>query len=231
MLLPLKKLLLKEFDSYLGPKGFKRRSDRFYGDRYDRPITGGRQSLLIASHLRKPALVLDPALAGIRLDEVEEEVFRYEEKTQLISDHDALQRNTIGLRLDAGELISIASNRYTVTSERDCEVLGQKYAREMLERAERFWSDFSSLDAILSVLKQVTGKGRDYAGTDLFASERAIVLTKQQHGVRAALELAEEITTQLADSNRNDLITWLHRAEDVWGYPAKVAQKPPDRSL
>jgi hypothetical protein len=217
MPLPFKKQLLKEFDTYLGPRGFKRRSDRFYGDRYDRQGVGGRQSLSIASHLRKPALVLDPAFAGIRLDAVEEEVFRYEEKTELISDHDALQRNTIGLRLDARELINIASNRYTINSEKDCEIVGQRYIREMLERAERFWSDFSSIDVILSVLKQVPGKGRDYAGTDLFASERAIVLAKQQHGMRTALELAGEITTRLAESTRNDLAAWLQRAEGTWG--------------
>jgi hypothetical protein len=216
MPLPFRKQLLKEFDTFLGNRGFNRHSDRFYGDRYDRPRIGGRQSISIASHLRKPALVLDPAFAGIRLDAVEEEVFRFEEKTGLVSDHDALQRNTIGLRLEANEVLNIATNRYAITNEKDCPIIGERYIREMLERAERFWNEFSNSDVILATLKQVPGKARDYAGTDLFASERAIVLMKQQHGMASALELAGQINERLAESARKDFCSWLQKAESVW---------------
>ena len=49
----LKQQLLKELDRRFGEQGFKRFSDRFYGDRYDRAISGGRPSIALASHTRK----------------------------------------------------------------------------------------------------------------------------------------------------------------------------------
>jgi hypothetical protein len=202
MSLLFRKQLLREFDTFFGDRGFRRHSDRFYGDRYDRLTAGGRQSLSIASHVRKSAVVLDPALAGIRLDAVEEEVFQFEEKSELVSERDALQRNTVGFRLAAHELFNIASNRYAISTEHDCPIITERYAREMLERAERFWKEFSSANVILTILSDVPGKALDYAGTDLYASERAIVLTKQIDGRDSALELASQIITRLPASTR-----------------------------
>jgi hypothetical protein len=218
ILMPLsfKKQLFKELDAFFEERGFKRHSDRFYGDRYDRPIAGGRHSLAIASHVRKPVVVLDAAFAGIRLEAIEEEVFRFEEKNELVSERDALQRNTIGLRLAANELFNITSNRYTIGTERDCSIIAEKYAQAMLERAERFWKEFSSSDAILAKLSDVPGKARDYAGTDIFSSERAVVLAKQLHGKDSAIKLADQIIARLPESAKRDLSSWLQRAEREW---------------
>jgi hypothetical protein len=72
-----------------------------------------------------PALVLNPAFAGIRLDEVEKEVFRFEQKSELINEHDALHRGTIGARLDKHELFKTATGRYAITTVGDCQGVGE----------------------------------------------------------------------------------------------------------
>jgi hypothetical protein len=181
----LKKNLLRELDLYSGEWGFERRSDRFYGERYDQCIPVGRKSLTLNSHLRKPTLVLDPATASVRLDKVEEEVFRLEEKNELLSERDALQRNTIGLRLAGNEILNIATNCFAIATEDDCVIVGRRYATEMLRKAERFWAEVSTPEAILEKLSDVPGKARDYAGTYLFAAVRAIALAKNSQWSRS----------------------------------------------
>ena len=212
----LRKSLLKELDLLFGEQGFNRRSDRFYGDRYDRLVEGGRKSITPNSHFRKPALVLDPPTVSIRLDKVEEEVFRFEEKSELISEHDALQRNTIGFRLAGNEILNVATNRYAITTEEDCQVVARKYVTEMLRKAERFWAEVPTEQAILERLSNVPGKAREYAGTDLFAAERAIALAKLLYGKEAAHDLASRIMNELSGTPKSELSPWVTRAFQAW---------------
>lgn len=212
----LKKRLFAELDSFFKERGFQRKSDRFYGERYDLAIEGGRKSLIISTHLRKPALVLDPATASIRLDKVEEEVFKFEERNELLSEYDALQRNTIGLRLSGSEIVNIATNRYAMATEGDCVTVAQKYATEMLRKAEVFWAKFPNQESILEKLSDVPGKARDYAGSDLFAAVRAVTLAKLLKGEIAARGLASEIMEHLSGTTKSELSGWVKNAFRAW---------------
>ncbi|UWZ84248.1 hypothetical protein [Occallatibacter riparius] len=211
----LKRHLLREFDHYFNGKGFTRSSDPFYGDRYDRAISGGRQSIAIASHIRKPALVLDPAFASIRLDEVEDEVFRFEQKNELINEHDVLQRATIGTRLDKHELFKSVTGKYAITTVDDCPRLGVQYASEMLSMAERFWQSFPDHEAILAKLANVPGEARKYGGTDFFAGSRAVVLTRMLHGDAEARRFAEGVLDRLSGEPKLELSRWAIRFFDA----------------
>jgi hypothetical protein len=168
----LKRNLLRELDIFFGERGFEPRSDRFYGDRYDRFVQNGRKSLTVNSHFRKPELVLDPPTASIRLDNVEEEVFRFEVKSELLSEHDALQCNTIGFRSAGNEILNVVTNRYAITTEDDCLVVARRYATEILRKAERLWEEVPTEEAILERLSDVPGKAREYAG--LISSPRNV---------------------------------------------------------
>jgi hypothetical protein len=212
----LKLHLLKELDRHFSMQGFTRSSDRFYGDRYDRAISGGRQSIPIASHIRRPALVLDPAFAGIRLDEVEKEVFRFEQKSELINEHDALHRSTIGARLDKYELFKTATGRYAITTVDDCQRVGEKYASDMLSMAEQFWKLVPNPEAILAKLANVPGEARKYAGTDFFAASRAIVLTRMLYGDTEARQFADGDLSRLCGEPKLELSQWTMRAFDAW---------------
>ena len=212
----LKKKLLVELDIFFGERGLQRRSDRFFGDRYDCAVQGGRKSIAINAHFRKQALVLDPATAGIRLDKVEEEVFRFEEKSELLSEHDALQRNTISLRLAGSEILNTVTNRYAISTEDGCVIVARKYATEMLRKAERFWAEVPTEGAILEKLSGVSGKAREYAGTDFFAAIRAITLVKLLHGEQAARNLASRITNRLSGAPQSDLSDWVKKAFQAW---------------
>lgn len=212
----LKQRLLKELDRCLGEQGFTRQSDRFYGDRYDRAIDGGRQSLALASHKRNRALILDPAFASIRLDEVEDDVFRFEEKNELVGNQDALQRNTIGLRLDKHELLKIITGKYAIVTEDDCTRVGNEYARQMLDLADRFWKSVSTPEAILAKLADVPGDARKHAGTDVFAAMRAIVLTRMLHGNREAHRFADGVLNRLSGTPAHELARWTTRAIEAW---------------
>ena len=212
----IKKRLLRELDLSFSEVGFKRKSDHFYGDRYDCAINGGRKSVTINSHIRKETLVLDPATASIRLDKVEEEVFKFEEKSELLSESDALQRNTIGLRLAGREIFNIATNRYVITTEDECVTVARRYAAEMLHKAERFWAELPTEASILERLSDVPGKAREYAGTDLFAAVRAITLAKLLHGEQAARDLASRIMSCLSGTPQSELSGWVRRAFQAW---------------
>jgi hypothetical protein len=216
MILWQKRDLLEEFDRYFGKQGFRRSSDRFYGDRYDRVISGGRQSIALCSHVRRPALVLDPAFASIRLDEVEKEVFRFEQNNELINEHDALQRGTIGARLDKHEILNIAIGRYTIIEADDCQRVGNRYASNMLKMAERFWKLFPSSEAILAILAKVPGEARTYAGTDFFAATRAIVLTRMLRGTVEARAFADGVLNRLSGEPKRELSQWTRAAFDEW---------------
>ena len=69
---------------------------------------------------------------SVRLNEVEREVFRFEHKSELLNEHDALQRGTVGKRLDKHELLKIATGRFAIATAVDCQNVGQKYANERL---------------------------------------------------------------------------------------------------
>jgi hypothetical protein len=212
----LKQRLLKELDRSLGERGFTRQSDRFYGDRYDRAIHGGRQSIALASHKRNRALILDPAFAGIRLDEVEDDVFRFEEKSELVGKEDSLRRNTIGVRLDKHELLTVITGRYAIVTEDDCTRVGDKYARQMLGMADRFWKSVPTPQAILAKLTNVPGDAHKYAGTDVFAAMRAIVLTRMLHGNGEARRFADEVLSRLSGTPALELARWRARAFETW---------------
>ncbi|KAA6457837.1 hypothetical protein DYQ86_20920 [Acidobacteria bacterium AB60] len=212
----VKRHLLNELDRYFTERGFTRSSDRFYGDRYDRAVSGGRQSIAISSHLRKPVLVLDAAFASIRLHEVENEVFRFERDSKLINEHDALQRSTIGTRLDKHEVFKTATGRYAITTLDDCQRVGERYARDMIGMAERFWRLVPNPEAILSKLAKVPGEARKYAGTDFFAASRAIVLTRMLRGDSEARQFADAVLSRLSGEQKLELSQWKTRAFGAW---------------
>lgn len=214
----LKTQLLKELDRRFGEQGFTRSSDRFYGDRYDRATPGGRQSIVLASHMRQRVLVLDAAVASVRLDEVEKEVFRFEQKSELLNEHDALQRGTVGKRLDKHELLKIATGRFAIATAVDCQKVAEKYANEMLSRAEQFWKLVPTPRAILVCLAEVPGQAREYAGTDFFAATRAVVLTRMIHGEAEARLFADGVLSRLSGDPKLELSQWVMRAFDAWGH-------------
>ena len=209
--------LLKELDRRFGEQGFIRSSDRFYGHRYDRATPDGRQSIALAFHMRQRALVLDPAFASVRLDEEEREVFQFEQKSELVNEHDALQRGTVGKRLDKFELLKTASGRYAIATPDDCQTAGEKYPTEMLKEAERFWEIVPTPEAILARLTDVPGEASKYAGTDFFAATRAIVLTRMIHGEAQARLFADRVLSRFSGNPRLELSQWMMRAFDAWG--------------
>jgi len=212
----LKRGILRELDRHFNERGFTRSSDRFYGDRYDRAIPGGRQSLAVNSRFRKSAFVLDPAFASIRLDEVENEVFRFEPNSELVSEHDVLHRSTIGIRLDKHEMLKIVTGRYEITSVDQAQRVAERYATDMLRMAERFWKLVPDHEAILAKLAKVPGEARTYAGTDLFAATRAIVLVRIMHGDVEAGQFAEAVLSRLSGEPRLELSEWKARAFTAW---------------
>jgi hypothetical protein len=213
----IKQQLLQVLDGCLTEHGFTRQSDKFFGDRYDRPIHGGRQSIAIASHQRGRALVLDPAFAGIRLDHVEHEVFRFEEKNELAGEKDVLWRNTIGSRLDKHELLRLMTGRWVIVNRDDCNRVGNEYARQMLRTADQFWRSVPTPEAILAKLAHVPGKARKYAGTDVIAAMRAIVLTRLLHGNGQARRFADDVLRRLPGTPGLELARWATRAFEAWG--------------
>jgi len=212
----LKRGILKELDRHFNERGFTRSSDRFYGDRYDRAIPGGRQSLAVNAHVRRPAFVLDPAFASIRIDEVENEVFRFERNSEMVTERDALHRSTIGIRLDENELFKTLTGKYQITGVDQCQRVAEKYARDMLRMAEQFWKLVPDYEAILAKLAKVPGQARTFAGTDFFAATRAIVLVRMLHGYTEALKFADGVLSRLSGEQRLELSEWKTRAFSAW---------------
>jgi hypothetical protein len=208
----LKKCLLRQLDQLWGEKGFSRISDKFFGDRYDRAIPAGRQSISLNSHARGEAVVLDPPVVAVRLNDVEDFVFDHEEKSSLLTREAALQRATIGIRLDKGDFLKLLTDKWLITNEDDCVRVTRDYAAEVLREGETFWNSVSNPEDILSILSGPPAKVCLYSGTEYFGAMRAIALAKLLYGDEKARAVARDAVSRLSGSSRAELSRWVDRA-------------------
>ena len=212
MPLLLKNIFLRELDRSFVPSGFVRISDNAHGHRYDQPFPGGRKSIQINWHIRKPALVLDPPYASVTLDEVEETVARFEEKNPLSKAEDVSWRSTVSRRLDRGELVKLLTMRWTVATEDDCANVAAVFFKETLREAEVFWASVPTPEEILCKLSDDPKRTRAFALPDYIAAERAIVLAKLLHGSEKSQTLASDRLARLSGTSKVELARWLSQA-------------------
>jgi hypothetical protein len=212
MTLSLKRSMIARLDEIFGLNGFVRFSDKFYGHRYDRPFPGGRRSVAVNWHLRKPDLVLDPPYVSVAIVEVQEIVAQFEEESVLVTPADVAQRSTIGLRLDRGEILKTLSGKWAVSHVDDCARVAADYAAQTLRDADLFWSTVATPESILDKLTADPKKVRAFAAPDHSAAERAIVLCKLLHGSDKSQVLARDRLSRLSGSSKEELSAWLSRA-------------------
>lgn len=204
--------MIEHLDKLFVPRGFTRISDKFYGHRYDLAFPGGRRSIAINWHLRKPDLVLDPAYASVTIDEVQEVVARYEEPNALTKPNDIDWRTTIGLRLEQGDILRTFIGRWAVSNEEDCVRVAADFAEKTIRGAKTFWSIVATPESVLAKLAADPIKVRDFAAPDYSAAERAIVLCKLLYGTEKSQNLARERIDRLSGTSREELSGWLARA-------------------
>lgn len=212
MPLSLKRNLIAQLDKSFVPRGFIRVSDKFYGHRYDRVFPGGRRSIAINWHLRKPDLVLDAACVSVTIDEVQEVVAKYEEANALTKPNDVAWRTTIGLRLEQGDIVRTFTRRWAVSNDDDCVRVAADFAKETIRGAESFWSMVDTPESVLAKLSADPIKVRDFAAPEYSAAERAIVLCKLLYGAEKSQNLAQERIDRLSGTSRQELSDWLARA-------------------
>jgi hypothetical protein len=212
MPLSLKRKLMLQLDHAFLPLGFTRVSDNFYGHRYDRSFTGGRRSIAINWHVRKPDLVLDAAYASVTIDEVQRIVARYEEKNELATASDVAWRTTVGRRLESGDLVRTLTRRWAVSKDDDCIRVAANFASETLRGAESFWNTVDTPERVLAKLAADPIEVRDYAAPDYSAAERAIVLCKLLYGTENSRNFARDRLESLSGPSRGELSAWLSRA-------------------
>lgn len=204
--------LLKELDQIFAKSGFVRVSSNDHGHRYDAPFPGGRKSVGINWHIRKPALVLDPPYASITIDEVEQTVAQFEESNPLAKSSDISWRSTISKRLDRGEIFRLMTMKWTLVREEDCQRVAADFVKRTLRDAEAFWASVSTPREILSKLSDDPTKTRAFALPDQIAAERAIVLCKLLYGTEKSKSLARERLDCLSGTSKKELSDWLTRA-------------------
>ena len=212
MPLSLKRNLIAHLDRIFLPRGFIRISDKFYGHRYDRVFPGGRRSIALNWHLRKPALGLDPAYVIVTIEEVQEVVARYEETNALTKPSDVAWRTTIGLRLEQGDIVRTFTRRWAVSNDNDCFRVATDFAEETIRGAETFWGVVTTPESVLAKLSANPIKVRDFATPDYSAAERAIVLCKLLYGTEKSRSLARERLDCLSGTSKKELLGWLARA-------------------
>ena len=212
MPLSLKRNMIEHLDKLFVPRGFTRISDKFYGHRYDLAFPGGRRSIAINWHLRKPDLVLDSAYASVTIDEVQEVVARYEETSALTKPNDIAWRTTIGLRLEQGDILRTFTRRWTVSNDEDCVRVAADFAEKTIRGAETFWSIVTTPESVLAKLAANPIKVRDFAAPDYSAAERAVVLCKLLYGTEKSKSLARERLDCLSGNSKKELSDWLARA-------------------
>lgn len=212
MPLSLKRNLIAQLDKIFVPRGFVRVSDKFYGHRYDRTFPGGRRSIAINWHLRKPDLVLDSAYASVTIDEVQEIVARYEEINVLTKPNDVAWRTTIGLRLEHKDIVRTVTRQWAVSNDDDCVRVAADFAEETIRGAETFWSMVATPESVLAILSANPIKVREFAAPDYSAAERAIVLCKLLYGTEKSKSLARERLDCLSGTSKKELSDWLLHA-------------------
>jgi hypothetical protein len=212
MPISLQNALLKELDQLFKKSGFVRVSSNDHGHRFDAPFPGGRRSIGVNWHIRKPALVLDPPYASITIDEVEQTVAQFEERNPLAKNSDISWRSTVSMRLDQGEILRLLTMKWTLVREDDCLRVATDFVKQTLHNAEVFWESVSSPSAILSKLSDDPSKTRAFALPDYIAAERAIVLAKMLLGEERSRVLADDRLARLSGASKVELEKWLSHA-------------------
>ncbi len=208
----LKKVLLRELDGRFGELGFNRSSDKFYGDRYDRPIRGGRQSVSLTVYPRKGYLELDLPSISIRFDEVEELVAKFDGPHPLVTPKDIAARATLGTRLEPNNALAVFRKTWVLTEEQDAKRAAEEFVQHVVEKAGPFWEHFSNPAEVLKVLSGDIEDARRYAGTDALAAKNAIALGMIIGGRDKAREIADAKLTTLKGEALNEVKGWVERA-------------------
>jgi hypothetical protein len=84
-----------------------------------------------------------------------------------------------------------------------------------LKKAQDFWQQFADSEAVLKVLSGNIETAREYGGTDIMTSQKAIALSLALRGPKDALEIATSRIKLLESMNRNksanEIRRWLKR--------------------
>lgn len=207
-----KNLLLRELDGRFADLGFSRWSHKFYGDRYDRPIVDGRQSVAIEGRLQHGYFELDTGFISIHIEKVEQLVAKFEEPTPLIAPEDVSVRPTIGIRADLEGFAAVFRKSWLIKNEHDAAEAAEHFVARVMDKAVPFWERFSNLSEVLKVLSGTPQDARKYSLPDEMTTKRAIVLAFVIDGPERARRLADAKLSVLEEKTSKELKPWLARA-------------------
>ena len=211
----LKKLLLKKLDTHLEPDGFKRASDKFYGDKYCRNLEEVRLSLNISTVSRFGVLEADLPYAGIRFNLVEDLVARFEAPQPLLElkPGGTTERTTIGVDLNPGFPLGLSRKTWKIRDEREVAVAAKEIAVFGVEKSAPFFEKYSDPRRALALLTGHDKRSWSSSGIAKLRVPRAIAMTFLLDGPDAAKRVGASELASLGEEDRTAIRLFLDQIE------------------
>ncbi len=210
----LRKALLSELDKRFLVYGFSRFSDRFLGDRFDRRVPEGRQSVYLMLYNRGDAIERDAPYIAIRLDAVEDMISKFEEPGPIaLREADVNARSTIGFRPEPSKGIAgLLRRSWMIANEAQAVKAAAEFVPSVMADAQPFWERFTKPSDVFHLLTSGSAESRDLGGPDNLRAKKVVALALTLVGLKEAKSRAAEAIAMLRGDAAEEVARWTERA-------------------
>lgn len=211
---------MHELDRRFASRGFSPFKDKFYGNRYDRPLGSTRQSIGVGASFYIGAVEAEVSSVSVRFEEVETLVARFEKHHPLITPTAIAVRSTLFVQLaDVDRGVNDPLSRWGGSTKHvwlirpgdDIAGTAEQIVAYAITKGEPLLSELSDPERALQLLCGDDVEGRSYAGPDDIRAKKAVAMTLLMHGKKAATRLADAKISRLKGEAKSGVRYWTDR--------------------
>jgi hypothetical protein len=205
----LKTQLLRSLDSYLNPLGFRRVSDKFFGDRYYRDEGGVRQGFHVSTRARGNGLEAELPYVTVRFAPVEELVASLEEPHPLTTPAGIAARATLTVLTSSHG--GFVHKTWMIRSAEEVGQVAEQIANQAIAKGIPVFKTFSNAEQALAILAADDEQARSYSAPDEVRAKNAVALAFLLHGKDAAKLIAQKKAARLHGEGLSTFTHWMGR--------------------
>jgi hypothetical protein len=205
----LKTQLLRSLDSYLTPLGFRRVSDKFFGDRYYRDERGVRQGFHVSTRARGDALEAELPYVTVRFAPVEEMVASLEEPHPLTTPAGIAARATLTVLTSSHG--GFMRNTWMIRNPDEAGQVAEQIANQAIAKGIPVFKTFSNPEQALAILAADDEQARSYSAPDEVRAKKAVALAFLLHGKEAATQIANVKFGRLRGEGLSTFTLWMDK--------------------
>jgi hypothetical protein len=206
----IKRKFLEQLDAQLAELGFRRISDKFHGERYDRWADNVRHSISLGLIPREGCLEVESPFISVRFDAVEKLIAKFEDPHPLVKPSDVDVRSTVGKRLGS-EIGSRSHKHWKLQQDEDAVKCAGEIVSLIRGEGLSFWAQFSVPSESLRLLLGNDSKSRSAGGPDGTRAQKAIAMALLFDNPEEARRLATSQLSQLEGPEAMQTSRWVDK--------------------